>query len=275
MTHLSPKNPEPDVRVELITPAKAREYLGRNTHNRNLRQRVVRAYAQDMRTGNWRWNGESIKFSNGNVLLDGQHRLAAIVEAETAVRTLVVRGLPDVTQETMDGGAKRKFSDILALRGEERYRSLAAACRRIVQWESGSRATGGNYAPTNAQMIEVLERFPWLREGTQVAEHATRGSGLPAGLLSFAWWLFVQIDAEDTEWFFARLADGQNLSSSNPIYVLRKAAASSRSVRGERSETHLLAMTIKAWNAYREGRQISILRYRPGGANPESFPEPI
>lgn len=265
---------EPDVRVELITPTKAREYLARNTHNRNLRARVVAAYANDMRTGHWRWNGESIKFSFDGVLLDGQHRLAAVVEADAPVRMLVIRGLPDITQETMDGGTKRRFSDVLTLRGEGHANTLAAACRRIVQWESGSKGPGANYTPTNAQMLQVLERYPWLRDGAKVAQRVARGADLPASILAFTWWLFVQIDADDAEFFFDRLGDGQNLVEDDPIYVLRKVAHDSRTVRGERSEKYLLAVTIKAWNAYREGRQVKLLRYRPGGATPEAFPEP-
>ena len=51
--------------------------------------------------------------------------------------------------------------------------------------------------------------------------------------------------------------------------------ANSKNVRGERSQTYLLAITLKAWNAYRQGETVGLYRWRPGGAKPEAFPEPI
>ena len=47
-----------------------------------------------------------------------------------------------------------------------------------------------------------------------------------------------------------------------------------KTVRGQRSETYLTAILIKAWNAYRSGEEVGVLRFRPGGAHPEKFPEP-
>ena len=87
----------------------SREWLGFNTHNRNLRQRQCSASCTstrpDMEAGNWQWNGESIKFAEDGTLLDGQHRLAAIAESGVTLPVLVVRGLPNETQETAVDGA--------------------------------------------------------------------------------------------------------------------------------------------------------------------------
>jgi hypothetical protein len=35
-----------------------------------------------------------------------------------------------------------------------------------------------------------------------------------------------------------------------------------------------MVVFIKAWNAYRSGETIELLRWSPGGAKPERFPEP-
>lgn len=263
------------VELVTVTPDMAREWLGYNTHNRKLRERVVNAYAADMRNGDWHWNGEGIKFATDGVLLDGQHRLAAVIVAEATVPMLVIRGLPNETQETMDGGAKRKFSDVLQLRGEPQYTRLAAIVRLVYLWESGIRRTAGaGIAPTNAQLFHTLEKYPHLRELASAADHVGRGCGLPPSIVGLCWWMFSQLDTEDADFFFNRLGDGQNLTKGNPIYELRRTVESTRSVRGERSQTYLTAITIKAWNAFRLGEKVSILRYRPGGANPERFPEP-
>lgn len=268
--------PSENVELTDITPELARTWLGFNTHNRNVRQRVVLAYAADMAGGHWRWNGESVKFAADGTLLDGQHRLSAIVEADRTIPMLVVRGLENDAQETVDGGAKRKFADVLKLRGEPVAVALASIVRRVTMWESGMRRSEGPaYAPTNAQMVQTLEKYPWLREVATSSVNIATHCGMPASVLGLGWWLFAQLDdGSDVQFFFERLADGQDLLRGDPIYELRKAINNSRSVRGERSVTYLTAILIKAWNAYRDGTKVGQLAFRPGGSRPERFPEP-
>lgn len=256
-----------------VTPELAREWLGYNTHNRRLRDRVVQAYATDMENGAWQWNGESVKFAEDGTLLDGQHRLAAIAQAGVSLPMLVVRGLPNQTQDTVDGGAKRKFSDVLQLRGEGNSSTVAAVVRRVAMWEAGSRR-GKTLVPTNSQMLATLEKYPVIRDLSLSANQVARNCGLPASIVGFAMWLLGQIDQEDAEYFFARLGDGQDLKKGHPIYELRRTVEDTRSVRGSRSEVYLTAITIKAWNAFRAGNEIALLRFKIGGASPEKFPEP-
>lgn len=264
---------QPNVENITVTPEQAHEWLGYNTHNRRLRQRVVSGFATDMRNGDWHWNGETIKFAVDGTLLDGQHRLAAVVESGAAVSLLVVRGLPNQAQETMDGGVKRRFSDVLQLRGESSYTTLAAITRRVTIWETGARAHANDTA-TNAQMLATLEKYPQLREHALAADHVAARCALPGSIVGWAMWLFHQLDAEDANHFFERLASDERHVSGEPIYELRKAAENSKTVKGSRSLSYLSAIIIKAWNVYRDGGQIGLLTYRPGGAKPERFPEP-
>lgn len=267
-----------DVERVVITPELAREWLGYNTHNRRLRALTVQQYASDIKSGDWQWNGESIKFAEDGTLLDGQHRLAAIVEAETAVTMLVVRGLPSETQDTVDGGVKRKFSDVLQLRGEPMYMTLAALVRKAAIWEAGGRKSiqggGGAYPITNAVLVKFLEKNPDLRDAARYAGNANPRCFLPVSICALGFWLFSRIDAEDAEHFFARLHDGQNMAKGDPVYELRRVMETTKSMRGERSTTFITAITIKAWNAYRDGKTVMLLTFRPGGAKPEQFPEP-
>lgn len=67
------------VQEEIITPETAKSWLLKNVHNRPLRDGLVTTYATDMANEQWQSNGESIKFSSEGELLDGQHRLAAVI----------------------------------------------------------------------------------------------------------------------------------------------------------------------------------------------------
>lgn len=263
--------------VEWISPDKAREYLGQNTHNRNLRSRVVRAYAEDIRNGDWQANGESIKFGVDGVLQDGQHRLAAIIEADTPLRVIVVRNLPAAAQDTIDTGAVRSFGDVLKLRGEDNYVKLAAMVRAVNNYERGSGGLGDTgVKSTNAQLLRTLEKYPWLRDGAVTVAAVQSKVSLPAQAGGLCWFLFTQIDYDDCEHFFTRLSSPEDQHKGDPIYALRAALLNStdKGVRGTRNVRYLTALTIKAWNKFRDGEPLLVLNFRPGGAKPERFPEP-
>lgn len=93
--------------VENITPMKAIEYLRtskgnpRYAGNRMVNERVVKSMVQDIKAGNWVLNGEPIVFDENGILVDGHHRLMAVVDSNTPTAFLVVRG----AERTKDGYA--------------------------------------------------------------------------------------------------------------------------------------------------------------------------
>jgi hypothetical protein len=64
------------VKLETITPEQAAIWLTRNRRNRPIRRTRVARYADAMRRGHWRVNGEAVIFDSEGNLLNGQHRLA-------------------------------------------------------------------------------------------------------------------------------------------------------------------------------------------------------
>ena len=74
---MSPKQ-NIQVEIETITPAKAAEYLKFNRSNRRVIYRRVDFYVKQMEKNQWKLTGDSIKF-NGQNLIDGQHRLEAVI----------------------------------------------------------------------------------------------------------------------------------------------------------------------------------------------------
>ena len=68
-------------------------------------------YAADMKAGRWQLNGEAIKFDKNGHLLNGQHRLHAVVRADTTIQMLVISGLDPETRTTMDSGLVAKNWD--------------------------------------------------------------------------------------------------------------------------------------------------------------------
>ncbi|AGK88179.1 hypothetical protein M184_gp36 [Mycobacterium phage WIVsmall] len=265
-----------NVQIESITPKKAEAYLAKNTSNRNVRQGRVNSYAADMTNGDWQFNGDAIRFAKDGTLLDGQHRLLAIIQSGVTVKMLVIRNLDNTTQHTMDTGAHRSFSDVLKLRGEKHYVGLASAVRSIHLWESGSRRLGqGTASVTNSQLLATLDKHPWIREAIPLLSRVSEHARIPMTALGALYFAFVQIDAEDCDFFFEKLTADFNGALPQPIFMLRKSLkALEENVKGQRNVTYIAALTVKAWNAFRSGDEIGQLRFRPGGASPEAFPEP-
>jgi hypothetical protein len=264
----------PIYEVISVTPELAEQWLANNTHNRNLREQAVLGYARDMEAGRWAENGESIKFATDGTLLDGQHRLTALTLAKVTLPMLVVTGLEARAQETMDDGRKRTTADVLTLRGESNSVTTAAVARRAYMWTQGTYSKSGYIRPTNQEVLNFFNEHPEIRRSAQLAVQVRNANPLPASVAGLTHWLFSQIDTSDAAEFFHLLISGAIVPETHPVLVLRKRIQTEAAKPGRVDEDHMLAFVIKAWNAYRAGEQISFLRYKPGGANPEKFPMP-
>lgn len=105
--------------VEKISPILAQAYLDKNCINRNPSIKRVNTYARDMENGNWKLNGETIIFDEDGKLINGQHRLMAVIQANVPVDFLVVRGVQrDATLQ--DRGRNRSAIDAMLMNGFDR-----------------------------------------------------------------------------------------------------------------------------------------------------------
>lgn len=252
-----------------VTPDVARVWLRNNTHNRRLRERAVQDYARDMAAGHWNLNGEAIKFAADGTVLDGQHRLRAVVAADVTVQMLVVVGLDPAAQETMDTGRKRTTGDVMGLRGEHNAHTLAAILRRVWAWRQGDYKFAGNYAATNRECAQLLAEHPELRRSAEIAVR-TRNAfpHIPQSSLGVAHHLFSTIEVDEAAWFFQRIADGAELPLGHPILALRSRVTSERLDSVRMPESRHMAYLIRTWNATREGRSLDRLVHPPNSQMP-------
>jgi len=229
-----------------------------------------------IKRGEWKMNGDSIKFDKSGVLIDGQHRLFAVVFSQVAVSMLVVRGLEREAQETIDIGAKRSLGDALKLRGEKNSTCLAAIIAYHWRMETGNVRVVG-VRPTIAQAIAHLEANPALRDAMDNTQGLRKRFRLSPAMTAAVWYELSSINAEDAQDFLDRLNTGTGLEENSPIHRLRswmeRQLTSGVGSRASVVITH--AMIYKAWNYYRKGQEVEHLTWRPTGRNAEPFPEAI
>lgn len=126
-------------RVETITPMLAEEYLKHNSCNRQLRKSMVHFYASQMKKGQWVLNGETITFDEKGTLVNGQHRLSAIIQSGCSIEMLVVRNVPTKGSfETSDSGFSRKVTDSFYVKGIPYSTNVVAIIKRFESLKRGA-----------------------------------------------------------------------------------------------------------------------------------------
>lgn len=128
-------------RVETITPEKAARWLELNEGNRNIVPAHVKRLAKDMARGVFATTNETVAFDLSGRLIDGQHRLTAIVESGKAVQMIVVRNLPEDARLWVDQGRKRTLSDAAKFHEEELSRRAESVCRAMMDLAGTATAT--------------------------------------------------------------------------------------------------------------------------------------
>jgi alkylhydroperoxidase/carboxymuconolactone decarboxylase family protein YurZ len=139
-----------------VSPEQALVWLDKNTRNRKLRKWNVIALSEAIKRGEWITTHQGIAFCESGRLLDGQHRLHAIVMAETTVRMLVVTGIDDAAFQVIDRGLMRTYSDVTKL--PRKTGELAAiACRYLHKTNKPSPQQV--LAMANAGMIDIQSKI--------------------------------------------------------------------------------------------------------------------
>lgn len=267
---------EPEAHWEDITPERARELLSQNQGNRNLRTRVVAAYARDLQQGRWQITGEAIKLDWTGRLIDGQHRLAAIDQTDTTIRTLVVTGLDPAVQRVIDVNIRRTAADTLGFLGVERnVYEVASSARIALAWDRGSRRYGTiPYQASHAEIFAWVEAHEEINEAVALARRIMNRLNVPPSPLGFAIWKLSQVDAQDALEFFTSTAEYATTGEGDPRATLLRVLNNGESRLARRPLT-LIGLTFAAWNAWRDGQKITTLPLVDGKGNALTIQEPV
>jgi len=150
-----------NVSVELITPSLAAEYISNNyDYNRKIAEPKVNDLSTEMTNGRFFLGDSAICFNEGGYLINGQHRLNALIKANVAQAFIVARNMPDVSLKIMDIGAKRDTADRVTLSGVRITRREQAVIKNCM-------------TPFNSGVMGV-QKFNHNRYDSQIADYFTR-----------------------------------------------------------------------------------------------------
>lgn len=247
-----------------IGPDLAALWLTFNTHNRPLKQTNLEKISRDLREGRWRYTAETIKWSKTGVLLDGQHRLHAIVRTGITARSLVVPGLDDESQEYMDLGTSRGAADVLALSGESNTPILAAAIRLAIQMERGG--VNNKSVITNSEIYAWLNTHPEMREAVKVESHLKRIM-LSRSVVAYCIWHLAHLDEPATVDFFTDLAEHRTDGAGDPRSALLSRLTSVKQQSIRLSQEAQISLVFRTWNFVRAGKPLGKIAVHYSGAS--------
>lgn len=267
------------VRREFVTPEKAEAYLKLNTINRVISSERVAIYSEDMMRGRWNYGHDDapvgdLMFDCDGILLDGGHRLAAVIQSKKGQWFMVKRDMPLENALLVDHGKPKSLNDCLRMYCKIKKQpvppSLAAfagALRCVVHHEQapGRQHSGGSGLPFS-MWLDFFKKnratlAPFVTKATMLRHLMSHPSA--AGL----WYLFAQKDPALADDFFGKLKTGQGIQKGEPVGILRQRLISERAKKPvERVKQYGVSeWVIRAWNATRDGVRWQKLPPSVGG----------
>lgn len=129
--------------LETIDPAAAKALLDSSPGNRSISEARVNAFADAMCNGEWKGWAAPIQINTQGQLINGHHRLHAVIVANREVQQCVTRNVPDDTIEAIDLGRARTLSDVLSMPTKHYVpngRAIAALINTLNHLLSGQRS---------------------------------------------------------------------------------------------------------------------------------------
>lgn len=253
-------------RFELVSPEKATKWMEKNKHNRPFKEYLLTKYSADLENQTFGVTHQGIAFDIIGALVDGQHRLAAIIHTRTPAVLLVTRGLPVevqghrhlLTRDLVDIGKNRTIADHLSLNhGVTDAVIVASACNTIFQTLLGDLYTGGTRASV-ASSLAVLslygDEIRQMISAVNAKKHIRKASMI--GALA----LCAKSNYEHIDRFVEQLSSGEGVRRGMPVYALRERLIL-KGVGGARKErAESIEMVCNAYRHTVQGDTVSNVR---------------
>lgn len=239
----------------------AKELLDKNICNRNLKDRTIDTYANSMRNGLWvKDTFEPIKISNTNVLIDGQHRLMAIIKSNCSVNMQIATGLNDEIFKVIDTGSKRNTGDIFTIENIPNANSIPAMICAYYRYKKN--IYGKGFTPmSNAATLDLYyEREYFYQEVIKKSSiwYKKISRVLSPSMIGAFYCLFYDKSPEMAESFMEKLCGGCDFKAIN---LLRTNLINDKLSNKKLSLENKNILIIKAWNFYRKNENIKILKF--------------
>ena len=260
-----------------MTPELAQKYLDTQINNRKANNDWVNALAQSIARGEWVMDGNSIKMDDAGHLIDGQHRLRAVVKSGITVPMEVKSGFNPNAIYVIDAFTKsRSLADVATLNKIPNGHMLSTVIKNYYTEAAHAYSwTLQRLSPANFIRIYNEDPFGWQDVAKRVNEikgqYKDRLQLIPANMMGGMYAFLVKdkgYSGETVADFFKQLCS-TNPAKNVTIEKLRSLLIKD-SVRNKRYTTAVKrSMVVKAWNAYITGTHIKSIQVKADEARVE------
>lgn len=257
-----------------VTPSLAESLLNRNTKNRPLYNGMVTKMVNSMVDGEWLYDGTPIIFDQNGVLINGQHRLTALIKAKKTLTFKIEFGYLPSTFSTIDTGRSRSGGDVLTIAGIKFPRETSTTAnfifnftRNIISESSRKNRQERNTSLSNTQLINFVQSNNQIVESVDFILKTKKKMGrnfkslVPLYFLTGFHFIFDQKNSELANEFIYKFITGENLSMNSPIYVLRERLELSKISKHDfLNHQEKVKLFVLAWNKYRKNETVKMLK---------------
>lgn len=245
----------------------ARELLEANSENqRSVKRANLTKIENCIRDGLFVLNGETIIISETGKLLNGQHRIIAVINTGIGIWTVLVEGIPDSYFPTIDSGSSRSFKDVLKIRGDANAYHVSSSISRLAEYLKSPLSVGSGTVFSNQELFDVRATAPDIIDSVRSVKNSA-GRIIPVSRAAWLHYLANQECPQKCAEFFEALGSGLMLTAESPIYQLRNRLQNDRTGMAMPIR-EAMALLVKAWNAHASDKPMRVLRW----AESEQFP---
>lgn len=256
------------VEKKLVTPAVAEQLLRNNIKNRALSRTNLQRLVDQMNDGEWQEEtGESIKIASDGTLLDGQHRLTAIIQSGKSYEFLIISNLPNEAFNVIDTGKIRSSGDSLHIMGVKNYTNVAAMIKKYLYLKNGkyhNKQTDSLASTT--KIVEEYRNAPeqWgniFKRSNQLYLQSNRMIQQPM-IGAFIKYL-SETEPDECDVFFQKLCSGIGIEDErDPIYILRNMLIENQISDKKMMVSAKNAYLIVTWNSFLQGKKYSAMPWK-------------
>lgn len=246
-----------------VTPTIAEEILATMPEggNRHLRESHAQMLAGAITSGNWQLTHAGIAFDQAGRLIDGQHRMRAVVLAGLPVKIMATYGLPFETMDAVDRGASRTIHDLMHLVHQvEGGANLTAICAII------KREFHGEHAPLAVHEALAIHRryqpgIVWICNALKARTVMNKAPIRAALALA----RLIEPRPGVAALFLDSYRTGEGLRRTDPVYRLREFVIKGNAEKEKASNADLFRITCNAFLSYAAGEEVrGVSRERQG-----------
>lgn len=230
----------------------------RNEDNRPMSEKKLAQNVADIKSGSFQVNGETLIFDKEGKLLDGQHRLQAVLLAKQAIVSNVCFGVEPKAKMSIDQGKARSTGDVLGLHGMKNANAVASVARHVISYYRNDGTTFGRAGNvTTAEIVDEMSRRPTIEAALQWAvqfQKLNEGVLTPSQI-AIVYMILEPIYGPEVTFFLERVGLGDNIGARHPAFAVRKRLRLKKD--GKRASNAVVAeVLMRGFIAFHEGREL-------------------